>query len=49
LYLIDSKPIPLCHVLRHGRVRLLCEDGVRFGKCSKGWYYNLVHADIVSA
>jgi transposase len=39
LYLIDSKPIPLCHSLRHGRVRLLREDGARFGKTSKGWFF----------
>jgi hypothetical protein len=38
-YLVDSKPIPLCHALRHGRVRLLREDGARFGKTSKGWFY----------
>ena len=38
-YLIDAKPIPLCHRLRHGRVRLLREDGARFGKTSKGWFF----------
>lgn len=38
-YLVDSKPIPLCHQLRHGRVRLLREDGARFGKTSKGWFF----------
>jgi len=27
LYLVDSMPIPMCHPLRHGRVRLLREDG----------------------
>jgi hypothetical protein len=27
LYLIDSKPIPLCKPIHHGRVRLLREDG----------------------
>ncbi|HEX8136788.1 MAG TPA: hypothetical protein VF544_04285 [Pyrinomonadaceae bacterium] len=27
LYLIDSKPIPVCKPIRHGRVRLLREDG----------------------
>jgi hypothetical protein len=26
-YLIDAKPLPVCHRLRHGRVRLLREDG----------------------
>ncbi len=45
LYLIDSKPIPLCHALRHGRVRLLREEGAYFGKSSKGWFFGFkVHA-----
>lgn len=45
LYLLDSKPILLCHALRHGRVRLLREDGARFGKCSKGWFFGFkLHA-----
>jgi hypothetical protein len=45
LYLTDSKPIPLCHALRHGRVRLLREDGARFGKTSKGWFFGFkLHA-----
>jgi transposase len=39
LYLIDSKPIPLCQPIRHGRVRLLREDGAYFGKSSKGWFF----------
>jgi IS5 family transposase len=39
LYLIDSKPIPLCLPIRHGRVRLLREDGAYFGKTSKGWFF----------
>jgi hypothetical protein len=44
-YLIDSKPIPLCHSLRHQRVRLLREDGARFGKTSKGWFFGFkMHA-----
>lgn len=38
-YLLDSKPIPVCHPLRHGRVRLLREDGAYFGKCSRGWFF----------
>src|SRR4029453_1018517 len=41
LFLIDSKPIPVCHPLRHGRVRLLREDGAWFGKTSKGWFFGL--------
>jgi hypothetical protein len=45
LYLMDSKPIPLCHQLRHGRVRLMREDGARFGKTSKGWSFGFkLHA-----
>lgn len=44
-YLIDSKPLPLCHSLRHQRVRLLREDGARFGKSSKGWFFGFkLHA-----
>jgi len=38
LYLIDSKPIPLCQPIRHGRVRLLRDEGAYFGKTSKGWF-----------
>ena len=39
LYLIDSKPIPLCLPIRHGRVRLLRDEGAYFGKSSKGWFF----------
>jgi hypothetical protein len=39
LYLIDSKPIPACKPIRHGRVRLLREDGAYFGKPSAGWFF----------
>jgi Transposase DDE domain len=38
-YLIDSKPLPVCPRLRHGRVRLLREDGAYGGKTSKGWFF----------
>ncbi len=33
LYAADSLPIPLCEPARHGRVRLLAEDGGKFGAC----------------
>lgn len=38
-YFVASQPIPLCHGLRHGRVRTLREDGAWFGKTSKGWFF----------
>ena len=38
-YLMDSKPIPVCHPIRHGRARLLREDGAYFGRTSKGWFF----------
>jgi hypothetical protein len=38
-YLIDAKPLPVCHRLRHGRVRLLREDGAYWGKTSQGWVF----------
>ena len=39
LYLIDSKPIPVCKAIRHGRVRLLRDEGAYFGKSSAGWFF----------
>lgn len=39
VYLMDSKPIPLCLPIRHGRVRLLRDAGAHFGKTSKGWFF----------
>jgi IS5 family transposase len=38
-YLIDAKPLPVCHPVRHRRVRLLREEGAWFGKTSKGWFF----------
>lgn len=38
-YLIDGKPIPVCKPIRHGRVRLMREDGAYFGKGSTGWFF----------
>jgi transposase len=39
LYLIDSKPIPVCKAIRHARVRLLRDEGAYFGKSSAGWFF----------
>lgn len=45
LFRIDSKPIPVCHPLRHGRVRLLREAGAYFSKSTKGWFFGFkLHA-----
>lgn len=45
LYVADSLPIPMCHPLRHGRVRLLSEVGAAFGKAAKGWFFGFkLHA-----
>jgi transposase len=38
-YLLDAKPIPVCRPIRHGRVRLLREEGAYFGKSSQGWFF----------
>lgn len=39
VYILDTKPIPLCKPVRHGRVRLLREEGAYFGKNRVGWYF----------
>jgi len=46
LYAADSLPIPLCEAARHGRVRLLAEDGAKFGVTASGcWFYGFkIHA-----
>lgn len=45
LYFLDSKPIPVCKPIRHGRVRLLRDDGAYFGKNSCGWFFGFkLHA-----
>lgn len=56
VYIIDGKPIPVCKPIRHGRVRLLREDGAYFGKNSTGWFFGfklhiLIHASgsVISA
>ena len=48
LFFLDSKPIPVCKPIRHGRVRLLRDEGAYFGKNSCGWFFgfklhSLVH------
>jgi len=49
-FVMDSKPIPVCKPIRHGRVRLLREEGAYFGKNKAGWYFGyklhvLAHTD----
>ena len=46
LYAADSLPIPLCDPARHGRARLLAEDGAKFGVNATGnWFYGFkIHA-----
>jgi IS5 family transposase len=39
LYLVDGKPIPVCKPIRHGRVKLLTEEGAYFGKSTAGWFF----------
>lgn len=38
-YWLDSKPLPVCKPIRHGRVRLLRDEGAYFGKGSTGWFF----------
>ena len=50
VFLIDSKPIPVCKPIRHVRVRLLRDQGAYFGKNKAGWYFGfklhlLAHSD----
>ena len=43
--MIDGLPIRVCKPIRHGRVRLLREDGAYFGKSSTGWFFGFkLHA-----
>jgi hypothetical protein len=45
IYLMDSKPIPLCSPIRHGRVRLMRENRAHFGKTHAGWFFGFkLHA-----
>lgn len=48
LFIMDSKPIPICHPIRHARVRLLREEGAWFGKTSKGWFFGFKLHTIVN-
>lgn len=44
-YLLDALPIRVCKAIRHGRVRLLHEDGAAFGKSTTGWFFGFkLHA-----
>jgi hypothetical protein len=39
-FVIDSKPIPVCKPIRHGRVRLLPDEAAAYlGKNKAGWYF----------
>ena len=45
IFLIDSFPVPRCEAIRHGRVKLLRDDGAYFGKGTKGWFFGFkLHA-----
>jgi hypothetical protein len=39
LFVVDSKPVPVCKPIRHCRVCLLRDDGAYFGASSTGWYF----------
>jgi hypothetical protein len=39
LYVMDSKPIPACKPIRHGRVRLMRDEGAAFGRGTGGWFF----------
>ena len=44
-YLVDGLPIRVCKPVRHGRVRLLHEEGASFGKSTTGWFFGFkLHA-----
>lgn len=38
-YSIDSKALPVCEPIRHGRVLLLRDEGAAFGKTHEGWFF----------
>lgn len=39
IFVSDSKPVPVCKPIRHGKVRLLRDEGAYFGKSSTGWFF----------
>lgn len=39
VYVFDSKPIPVCKPIRHGRVRSLREEGAYWGMTHAGWFF----------
>ncbi|MGH9206040.1 MAG: IS982 family transposase [Acidimicrobiales bacterium] len=49
LFFLDSKPIPVCKPVRHGRVRLLRDEGAYFGKNSCGWFFGFKLHSVVHA
>ena len=56
IYIIDSKPIPVCKPIRHRVVRLLRDAGAYFSKTSIGWFFGFklhvllnIEGQIVSA
>ena len=49
-YILDSKPIPVRKPIRHGRVRLLRDEGACFGRNSVGGFFGFkLHALIHSS
>lgn len=38
-YSLDSKSLPVCEPIRHGRVLLLRDEGAAFGKTHEGWFF----------
>ncbi len=38
-YIVDSKPVPVCKLVRGVHARLLREEGAAWGKSSTGWYF----------
>ena len=49
IYVIDSFPIPMCQAIRHGRVKLLRDEGAYFGKGTRRVVFRLQTACFVNA